>query len=374
MPQSTTMTVSPLQDLLGRLSEKYPRFLLKLGRLESRCLRRRLAEVRIDRPIFICGLARSGTTVLLELLAGHRDTATHRYRDFPLIQIPAWWNWFLDHAGAGTQAAVERAHRDRIMVTPDSPEAMEESLWMAFFAECHNPAVTNVLDGRRSFPDFESFYREHIRKILLLRGGCRYLAKNNYSISRLGYLRRLFPDALFLVPVRNPVSHVASLAKQHRLFCVEERRDTKVLDYMRRAGHFEFGLDRRAVNFGDRAATERIRELWRTGREQQGLAALWSSAYSFVAGLLEENAALSTRTLIVHYDDLCAETERVLRRVYGHCGLEIDEETLRARASRLSPPAYYEHGFSDADLQAIRAETCATEERIRLLIESQPPV
>ena len=65
---------------------------------------------------------------------------------------------------------------------------------------------------------FEEFYCNHIRKILLSQGGTRYLAKANYNISRMKYLSKLYPEARFVILVRDPPEHIASLIKQHRLF------------------------------------------------------------------------------------------------------------------------------------------------------------
>src|SRR5918996_5579648 len=113
------MEVSRLQDVLGKLVEGYPALFLRLGRWEADWAEEALAAQPIDRPIYVTGLARSGSTILLELLAAHPDVATHRYKDFPLLQIPVWWNWFLDRASKRETAPVERAHKDRIQITPD---------------------------------------------------------------------------------------------------------------------------------------------------------------------------------------------------------------------------------------------------------------
>ena len=115
-------------------------------------------------------------------------------------------------------------------------------------------------------PVFERFYRDHIKKMLLVRRGRRYVSKGNYNLSRLAYLRRLFPDARFVVLVREPTWHIASLAKQHRLFEREETRDARILKHMQRSGHFEFGLDRRAIDLGDGTAAD-VERLWREGNE-----------------------------------------------------------------------------------------------------------
>jgi hypothetical protein len=357
--------------MLSTLAERHPALLLRLGRWETSTAPDALAEQAIDRPIYVTGLARSGSTILLELLAAHPGVATHQYRDFPLIPIPLWWNWFFDRASRKESQPVERAHKDGIAVTPESPEAMEEVLWMAFFPTCHDPAVSNVLGGQDSAPAFEAFYRDHIRKLLLLRQGKRYLAKGNYNVSRLGYLRKLFPDACFVVPVRDPVGHVASLMKQHRLFCAEETRDARILDHMRRSGHFEFGLDRRPTNFGDSGTVQAIQALWQAGREAEGSARYWASVYGFVADLLERDPAVAERTLLIHYDDLCGAPDATLAQLYRHCGLAVDEATRRAQAARIAAPTYYKPDLSDAEIGLIRSATDATATRIRVLIEAQ---
>ena len=287
------LEVSRLHDTLGGLVERAPGVFRALGRLEASCMADELNDVSIDRPIYVCGLARAGTTILLESLAAHPAVASHQYRDFPFVHVPVWWNWFLDRAAGERAAAVERAHKDGIFVTPQSPEAMEEVVWMSFFPTIHDPTACNVLGKGDAAPEFERFYRNHLRKVISLRRGSRYLAKGNYNVARLGFLHRLFPDARFVVALRDPAQHVASLLKQHRLFCEAERRDRKVLDYMRRSGHFEFGLDRRPINFGDDGVIRRIQAAWAEGDDVKGYALVWASTYDFVLNALDADRALA---------------------------------------------------------------------------------
>jgi hypothetical protein len=67
--------------------------LKKFGDLESDIMRRRLSAPPIERPVFITGLARSGTTLLLNLPAKVPGVAPHRYRDFPFLWTRLVWNW-----------------------------------------------------------------------------------------------------------------------------------------------------------------------------------------------------------------------------------------------------------------------------------------
>lgn len=345
-------------DRLGGLVERHPRTMVALAGLESRLLGERLEAVPIEAPVYVTGLARSGSTILLELLARHEQLASHRYRDFPPVLLPVAWNWFLDRAAQREVAAEERAHQDRILVTPESPEAFEELVWSAFFAQLHDPAQSTVLDASTSNARFEAFYRDHIRKLLLVRGGRRYLAKGNYNVARLGYLRRLFPDARFVVPVRDPLWHVASLMKQHALFCREGRRDPRVVRHMSRAGHYEFGLDRRAVNLGDGTAP-RIEALWRAGAEVEGWALTWDSVYGHLAGVLQAEPALRAATLVVRYEDFCARPGETMARVLEHCRLPPGALPALAEA-QVAAPGYYEPAFTAAERALIRERTRET--------------
>jgi hypothetical protein len=354
---TTTLEVSRLHDVFGALVERAPGMLRMLGRLETKCMADGLGDIAIDRPIYVSGLARAGTTILLESLATHADVASHQYRDFPFVHTPVWWNWFLDRAGATQAAATERAHKDGILVTPQSPEAMEEVIWMSFFPDIHDPSVRNVLGRGDAAPEFERFYRDHLQKLIKVRGGSRYLAKGNYNVARLGMLHRMFPDACFVIAVRDAVQHVASLIKQHRLFCEAESRNPKVLAYMRRSGHFEFGLDRRPINFGDGAAVQRIQAAWAEADDVRGYAILWAATYAFTMDLLENDAALARRVAIVHYDDLCADPGGTLRRLHRHCGLDCTEERIEGQASRIAAPSYYRADLTARDREIIRSET-----------------
>src|SRR5262249_51644997 len=88
-----TMTGAPagpgkVERWIGGRVRNNPGFVRRLAGLESRFFRAELDAIEIDRPIYISGLARAGTTIVLEALAAHRELASHRYRDFPLGAAP----------------------------------------------------------------------------------------------------------------------------------------------------------------------------------------------------------------------------------------------------------------------------------------------
>lgn len=350
-------------DALGGWVSRQPRLWQALGRFESGILRERLDEVPIAAPIYISGLARSGSTILLELLADHADTATHAYRDFPVVYTPWAWNRFLDRAQRGQTVAVERAHGDGIEVTPESPEAVEEMLWMGFFQHLHKPGVSDVLGFMTDAPKFEAFYRDHLRKLLALRGGRRYLAKGNYNTTRIEYLVNLFPDARFIVPIREPVAHVASLMRQHRRFRDKHRADPRAQRYMSRLGHFEFGLDRRPVHTGDGSEAEAVAAAWAAGREAEGYARAWNDLYRFVADRLAAMPTLRDAVLVVRHEDLCKDPASTLRRVLNHCQLDASPAYVDRALQRLQSAPSNGPVLDAADRQVILQHTAATAAR-----------
>lgn len=355
--------VAGWMDWLGERIASNPQRWIALGNFETRTVAERIQNVEITRPIYIAGLARSGTTILLEKLAAHPVVATHRYRDDPPVFIPYWWNRWLDYIPRGRARPVERSHRDGIRVTPDSPEAFEEALWMAFFPQLHDPAHSAVLDRRSDHHAFERFYRDHIRKLLAARRRSRYVAKGNYNLTRLGYLHELFQDARFLIPVRDPAWHIASLMKQHRLFLQGQRDNPRAVRHLRRIGHFEFGVDRRPINPGAPQAVADVQALWAAGEEVAGWAAYWALLHGYVADLLASDPALAAATRVVRYEALCAAPVATLTDVFEFCGLPAEPAWVESIAADLKAPDYYQPQFTAAERAQIAARTGAVARR-----------
>jgi hypothetical protein len=251
------------------------------------------------------------------------------------------------------ESPAERAHKDGIYVTSESPEAFEEPIWMAFFPHLHKRVWNETFAANAHHPEFEDFLRAHIRKLLFVRDGMRYLAKANYNVTRLEYLLKMFPDARFVVPVRGPVWHVASLMKQHRLFIEGEVEHPAARAHLARAGHFEFGLDRVPVHCGNEDATNTIAAFWAEGKEAEGWALQWAEVYGYLAERFEANPALAEAVLVVRYEDLCREPSSAMRQIFDHCRLEPDEDLTALAEAQLHSPDYYRPDFTQTELRGI---------------------
>lgn len=310
------MHVKAIDYWLARLAATNRHALWTLGNIESYAYRKEIASVIIDRPIFITGLARSGSTMLLELLNRQPGLVSHRYCDFPFLTVPIVWNCFLNRAAAKVSPAIPRAHRDQIRITPDSPEGMEEILWQRYSAGANGTTE----------PRFLRFYQEHVKKLLWLRGGTRYVAKNNFHLDRIPALLKIFPDAQFVIPIRHPIAHVQSLVSQHARFCEYAQLDKRTAFMMATAGHYEFGPQRSARRI-TAGCTEEIEQSWAAGDNVTGYALLWAAVYERVLQWLN-CAELGRSMVIVSYEEFCSQPELEWRRLSAALSLNESEIAL----------------------------------------------
>jgi hypothetical protein len=343
---------------LGGLVHRHPDFWLWLGRLETSLLAAELGRVLLQMPLWVSGLARSGSTLLHEVIASHPSVATHRIKDYPLVFTPYWWRRATANLRPGPPR--QRPHQDGVLITTDSPDALEEMVWMAFFPRCHDPAVCNLVGAEVRHRPFESFFTAHIRKLLLAERATRYAAKANYHLSRLPYLVRLFPDAKFLIPVRAPASHIASLIRQQRIFSAGQRKHPRALAFMQRSGHFEFGLDRRPMHLGDGERIQEIKRAWSAGEEVRGLALYWNMVYGYVARLLATDPRVGSAALVVRFEALCDAPVATLRAILEHAQLDNVAGIIDRYARGIRLPTSSVSQLSAGDLDVIRSETRST--------------
>jgi hypothetical protein len=196
--------------------------------VESACVS---AAQTNDNHVFVSGLARSGTTILLNALYKSNEFSSLSYKDMPFVLAPNLWSKL--SSNKHDTYLVERAHRDGIKVSIDSPEAFEEVFWNTF----------DYLDSE----SIEKF-KTYVDLINQKNHKGRYLSKNNQNIRRLELISSIFPKSKILIPFRYPIQHAYSLLYQHKRFIEESRRDKFISNYMKWIGHSEFGLDYKMIH------------------------------------------------------------------------------------------------------------------------------
>jgi Sulfotransferase family len=346
-----------LQYHVGGLLARWPRLGPWLARQESRLLQGELPPAPPPRPVWVCGMARAGSTMLLELLYACGEFATQRYADYPLVWLPYAWDRLHRRLPLPAAAPAQRAHADRITVTPHSPEAFEEIFWMHFFPRRHDPDTDQVLGGDVDNAAFQDFFADYQHKLLAAQERPRYLAKANYQLARLGYLQRLYPQARFIIPVRDPLDQVGSLVKQDRLFRQLAAQDPRVAVHLARVGHYEFGPHKRAFNLGDTALAQEIGDCFARGDTARGYALQWRAQYGQARQCMAADAALRVACLWVDYGALCGDPRRLLQRIAAHLDLgAAAAQALVAQATRLQAPGGG-HGLSAAEVGVVEEIT-----------------
>lgn len=193
--------------------------------------------------IFISGLARAGTTVLLNAIYGSNQFASLTYSDMPFVLAPNLWNKVSNSKNRNNDLR-ERAHGDGIFINTESPEALDEILWSLFdypdFEQEQSIFPYSPTD--EAFEEFLNF----MQLVCLKYKKKRYLSKNNNNIFRLHELSKQLPQSVFLVPFRNPAFHAISLMTQHEKFLNSSDFEAKYMGWL---GHFEFGRNHKFYKF-----------------------------------------------------------------------------------------------------------------------------
>ena len=181
-------------------------------------------EIESENHVFITGLARSGTTILLNALYKSNVFASLSYSDMPFILAPKLWSKI--SFNKRDSALKERAHGDGIKVSKESPEAFEEVFWKTF---------------AKDNDELEEKFRFYVGNIVHKYKKGRYLSKNNQNIKRVELISSIFTKSKILIPFRDPIQHAYSLLTQHKKFIKESKNDKFISKYMKWIGHTEFG-------------------------------------------------------------------------------------------------------------------------------------
>lgn len=305
-----------------------------LCEIENDLFSKKFAGVTSNNEVFVTGLPRSGTTLILDMLYRTGEFSTFTYREMPFVLSPIIWSK-ISRSFHKEAKSKERAHGDGMQVSFDSPEAFEEVIWLAYLRnEIVKPDFLSPLAPDKYSPEFVQAITNSIRKILYLdqshqvRGvELRYLSKNNANISRIDTLLELFPNSTIVVLFRHPLAHIGSLMRQHDRFLKEQSTDQFTERYMKWLGHYEFGKTFKPINFdnwlrGRDAPYETNADFWME---------YWSKTYEYVLKKKTDNV------LLIDFDKLIKSKEEALTNIAERIGLH-DMQKLIGQGGRLRLP------------------------------------
>lgn len=259
--------------------------------------------------VYVSGLARAGTTVLMQSLGKDDRFSSLSYNDLPLLFLPTK----TDKTTANSKA-VERAHADGVMHSLDSYEALEEPFWKNFQPDYISSETLVTQQISTEVFDKYQYFRNWYAN------GKIYLCKNNNHLLRAESLHRSDEAnnvvTKTIIPFRHPLTHSKSLLNQHKHLSEMQTDDVFVLDYMDMLVHNEFGLGRKQSLFSD--TTEPITGDW-------DLLDTWLQYwYSYYSAVLDKYRDVKN-VAFVEYEGFCAEPESTLKAIYGFLDMPVPD-------------------------------------------------
>jgi hypothetical protein len=279
-----------------------------------------LRRVNVEAPIFMVGHARSGTTLTHRLMS--RDEG--RFSSFLLYEcyfpsllqkkLIRWgiaadrrWlgGWLARRVGAWEErryGATRHMHEMGLTI-PEEDDivlfySMASGFWitkMPYMGDLDFYHMNDWPEAKRR--RYNDFYRECVRRQLYLNGPEKtHLAKNPLWAGRVESLITAFPDARFVVNVRDPRETIPSLLK------------------LVRAGWKQLG--------------------WEEARQQRCLQILANQSWHSYQHPLETlEAHPETRGSVVDYRDLTSDPAASIERIYQDLGLPMSAEYRELLAS-----------------------------------------
>jgi hypothetical protein len=294
-------------SLVGRLATRWDvlRFLTNLLRFRDAELRDpHLLEQPVERPIFITGLPRSGTTFLHRLLLEDSDNRAPRVWQmiypYPLAQR---WRGGRDTRPARVSSqlrAFERLapeFRDLHPLDAQSPQECSEITAhvfrsMRFDTTYQIPSYQRWLDESGHLPAY-AFHKRFLQHLQHQGNRGRWVVKCPEHLFALDAIRSVYPDARLVFVHRDPVKVLLSVAKL-----------TEVL-----RPQFTRRIDRSAIGVQESSR-------WLAGAQQM-----------IAAG---DDAGLREPICHVHYKDLVRDPLGTVSRVYRHFDIAMTPSAATA--------------------------------------------
>lgn len=265
--------------------------------------------------VFITGLARSGTTALMNKIFSTGEYASLQYSNMPILLSPNLWNKKLKIAKH------ERAHKDGIIIDGNSPEEFDEYFWKVFLKDSY------IKEGLFPHEVDEKVLKKYLSYVALIchsKKKDKYISKNNNNILRLSALKKI-ENHKTIILFREPLTHAASLMKLHRSFSETQKEDPFVLDYFNYLGHHEFGLGHKPFMLTQNFVQNREKY---AHDDLNYWVASWVNYYEY---LLDH---FNSEFLLVSFEDLIEKPDTVFDHVSSR--LKMDAVMLRDKKHRPS--------------------------------------
>jgi hypothetical protein len=342
--------------LLGRVAARRDLTGLLCTRLRLRRDRVRnpdIAGERIDRPVFIVGLPRTGSTLLHHLLGQDpqsrvpqawevmypsppptRETYDTDPRIAQATRQLRWLDWLAPDFKA--------IHPVGAQLPLECIAIMSASFRATRFQTTYNvPSYEAWLEQEDMLPAY-LFHRSVLQQLQWRAPGARWVLKAPSHLFTIEALLRTYPDARIVQTHRDPVTVVASLASMSATL--------------------------------QRAFTDRIqpRDI---GRE---VLQRWTTGLEHSMHLRQSGRLPADRFVDVHYHELARDPLGTVRRIYAQLGMPLTENALGRMAQYLADNPQDKHGAHRYTLESFGLDGESLDRRFKgyreyFGVPSEPP-
>ncbi|GAY15480.1 putative sulfotransferase [Mycobacterium sp. shizuoka-1] len=293
-----------------------------------------IEDVEIARPIVICGLPRTGTTHLHNLIAAD-----------PNLRYLPYWESLEPFPAPGEE---DQARRDRCTAGLDLLDAS-----MPEFKRMHDMTVEHaheeiqllandisgmLFETTYHLPAFAAHYKSHdqgpsyaylkrqLQAMQWLRGGTRWVLKSPQHLEQFGTLYATFPDATFVVTHRDPVEVTRSMITM--------------------------------IAYASRMASARP--------DPEKIARYWlDRADDLFSGCLRDRDLLpADRSIDVRFTDFMADEQGTLSAIYELAGQPYDDGVRAAMADFIAAHPRGRYGEVVYDLADVGLDAAEVSERL----------
>jgi hypothetical protein len=333
------------------IPEKPPRVLEGILRfVENVIIRPNINDIRVDRPVFLLGLPRSGTTMLQDIIGTHPGlayftSAMHQFRRcFCAAEML--------RTKLGFDAKGERYLGDSVEVSGGSPNE-----GIMFWADWFGWSPTNPRYAPRAPESFTAEEIDAIKLTLRKAVWCfgkpwrRFFSKNPAVIPDLPRLNYIFPDGKYIHIVRDPRFCANSMRKLYHL----EQQQLAYIRSQTTHGMYdnaEFVPYPRVPRLGD------YLEKWGPDSVRT-TAHVWKDCVDIV----NEYKGKLGSFLEVRFEDILANPRKELARIFEFCELPPVREDNKEFWDKISGVGKTHHKNKYGDFEVIE-EICRDHMRV----------
>ena len=295
-----------------------------------------IEDIEIQRPIIICGLPRTGTTHLHNLLAADPSLRYLPYWE-SLEPVPAPGEDTpqprRDRCGAGLDLVNTSLPEFRRMHDMTVEHAHEEIQLLA------NDISGMLFETTYYVPSFAAHYKTHdqgasyayvkrsLQAMQWLRGGTRWVLKSPQHLEQFPTLAATFPDATFVVTHRDPVEVTLSMMT---MICYATRMAVARPDVAKLTGHWLGRID------------------------------------DLLAGCIRDREVLPAgQSIDVRFDDFMADERGILAAIYRLADQPFGDDVRAAMTDFLTEHPRGRYGGVIYDAADLHLDPAALAERFR---------